>query len=123
VSILPSITGQTNYNGSHSTHCSGRTILLPPPKGLTRDAGDDAAVADEMDRIAPLMVSAAACTLGDIRLKASICRDIACGEAELAWPMLSSLMAFSQQVSLDQATLRSIFAGTGGTRANLPPAV
>ena len=80
---------------------------------LTRDADDDDAdtAYDEMDRIDALIVSMAARTLDGIRLKASICGDIGCGDAELAWPMLCSLMADLQQVSLDdQATLRSIFA-------------
>jgi hypothetical protein len=64
-----------------------------------------------MDRIDALIVSTAARTLHGIRLKASICRDIACGDAERAWPMLSSLMADLQHAPLDdQATLRSIFA-------------
>jgi hypothetical protein len=52
---------------------------------LTREADDDDADAayDEMDRIDALMVSAAARTLEGIRLKADVCRDIACGDAEL----------------------------------------
>ena len=80
---------------------------------MTREAEDDDAGAayDEMDRIDALIVSTAARTLDVIGLKASICRDVACGDAELAWPMLSSLMADLQQVSLnDHATLRSMFA-------------
>jgi hypothetical protein len=82
-------------------------------RALTREADDDDADAayDEMNRIDALIVSTAARTLDGIRLKASVCRDIACGDAELAWPMLSSLMADLQQVLLDdQAMLRSIFA-------------
>jgi hypothetical protein len=80
---------------------------------LTREADDDDADAayDEMDRIDALIVSTAAHTLAGIRLKANICRDIADGDAELAWPMLSSLMADLQRAGLDdQAMLRSIFA-------------
>ena len=82
-------------------------------RALTREADDDDADAayDELDRIDALIASTAARTLDGIRLKASICRDIACGDAELAWPMLSSLMADLQHAPLDdQATLRSIFA-------------
>jgi hypothetical protein len=30
--------------------------------------------------------------LATVRQKASICRDIACGDTDLAWPMLCSLM-------------------------------
>jgi hypothetical protein len=82
-------------------------------RALTREADDDDADAayDEIDRIDALIVSTAACTLDGIRRKASVCHDIARGDAELAWPMLSSLMADLQQVPLDdQAMLRSIFA-------------
>jgi hypothetical protein len=77
-----------------------------------------------MDRIDALIVSMAARTLDGIRLKASICRDIACGDVELAWPMLSSLMADLQQVPLDdQAMLRSIFAELVAPVAPWPPPV
>jgi hypothetical protein len=63
-----------------------------------------------MDRLDVLVVSTPAGTLGGIRMKASLCRDIACGDAELAWPMLCSLIADLQRMPLDdQAMLRSIF--------------
>jgi hypothetical protein len=82
-------------------------------RALSRESDDDDADAayDEMDRIDALIVSTAARTLDGIRLKASVCRDIASGDAELAWPMLSSLMADLQHVPLDDpAMLRAIFA-------------
>jgi hypothetical protein len=66
---------------------------------------------DEMDRLDALIATTPACSLDAIRLKAGICHNIACGDEELAWPMLCSLMADLQHVPLDdQATLRSIFA-------------
>jgi hypothetical protein len=95
-------------------------------RALTREADDDDvdAAYDEMDRIDALIVSTAARTLDGIRLKASMCRDIACGDAELAWPMLSSLMVDLQQVPLDdQATLRSIFAELAAPVPPWPAAV
>jgi hypothetical protein len=93
---------------------------------LTREADDDDADAayDEMDRIDALIMSMAAQTLDGIRLKASICRDIACGDAELAWPMLCSLMADLPRVPLDdQAMLRAIFAELAKPVPPWPPAV
>jgi PAS domain S-box-containing protein len=66
---------------------------------------------DEMDRLDALIAKTPACTLATIRQKAAICRDIACSDTDLAWPMLVSLMADLQRVSLDdQATLRSVFS-------------
>jgi hypothetical protein len=77
-----------------------------------------------MDRIDALIVSTAARTLDGIRLKASICRDIACSDAEPAWPMLSSLMADLQRVPLDdQAMLRTIFAELAGPKRYIACAI
>jgi hypothetical protein len=95
-------------------------------RALTREADDDDADAayDEMDRIDALIVSTSARTLDGIRLKASVYRDIACGDAELALPMLCSLMADLQQVPLDdQAMLRAIFAELAVPVPPWPPAV
>jgi hypothetical protein len=94
-------------------------------RALTPKTSDDDADAayDETNRIDALIVSSAVRTPDGIRLKASICCDIACGDAELAWPMLSSLRADLPQVSLDdQAMLRSIFAELAAPVPPWPPA-
>jgi hypothetical protein len=76
---------------------------------------DDDAAHDETDRIDALIRTTPAHTLAGIRLKATLCREIACTDRffgpEQAWPLLCSLMADLQHVPLeDQALLRSIFA-------------
>lgn len=57
------------------------------------------------------MMSAAtsASSLDPIRLRAHVCRDIACDDTDLAWPTLCSLMTDLLRAPLDdQATLRFI---------------
>lgn len=80
-------------------------------------------VYDEMDSLAAQIAAMPATTLDGIRLKAAICREVACEDRffgpERAWPMLHSIMTDLQRVSLDdQETLRSIFAELA---APLPP--
>jgi len=66
---------------------------------------------DEMDRIDALIATTPARTLATIRQKAAICRDIACGDTDLAWPMLVSLMTDLQHVTVDDvALLHAVFA-------------
>jgi hypothetical protein len=61
-----------------------------------------------------LIAATSASSLAAIRLKAHICRDIACDDTDLAWPMLCSLMADLLRAPLDdQATLRFIFTELG----------
>jgi hypothetical protein len=66
---------------------------------------------DELDRVDEQIAATPANSLGGIRLKAGICHELACSDADLAWPMLSSLMRDLAHVPLDDVELlRSIFA-------------
>jgi hypothetical protein len=79
---------------------------------LIRQTNDEEVdpIYDEMDRLDELIAATLAHTLVGVRSKAGICRTLARGDIELAWPMLRSLMADLQHLPLDdQATLRSIF--------------
>jgi hypothetical protein len=76
----------------------------------TIDDDVDAAF-DELDRVDAQIAATPANSLGGIRCKAGICHELACSDADLAWPMLSSLMRDLAHVPLDDVTLlRSIFA-------------
>ena len=75
------------------------------------DDDDVGADYDELDRVDGEITATPANSLVGIRLKAGICHELACSEADLAWPMLSSLMRDLAHVPLDDvALLRSIFA-------------
>jgi hypothetical protein len=81
---------------------------------------------DELDRVDEQIVATPANSLGGIRLKAGICHELACSDADLAWPMLSSLMRDLAHVPLDDVTLlRSVFtklAAAVPSRLTLAPA-
>jgi hypothetical protein len=78
----------------------------------TDDDGDDVDAAyDELDSVDGEIAATPANSLGGIRLKAGICHELACSDADLAWPMLSSLMRDLGHVPLDDVgLLRAVFA-------------
>jgi len=79
---------------------------LPTARALAQRAAFD-----ELDRVDAQITATPANSLGGIRCKAGICHELACSDADLAWPMLSSLMRDLAHVPLDDVTLlRSIFA-------------
>jgi hypothetical protein len=76
------------------------------------DDGDDVDAAyEELDHVDERIAATPANALGGIRLKAGICHELACGDADLVWPMLWSLMRDLAHVPLDDvALLRAVFA-------------